>query len=353
MNTEPKSWNNKDAKSYDLSVVIGRFQPFHNGHKCLIDFAEKIANHTLVLVGSSYIARNMKNPFTYEERESMIELCHPNVEIGALVDDLYSNQVWIAQVQTAVYNYLTDLHGTSRGFRVAIVGHHKDESSWYLDAFPDYDYQEVGPVTADGTTLREMLFGSVNPSVILNMPKDVRNYLCGWLNRNGDKEFKRLQEEFRFIRDYKKKWEAAPYAPTFVTTDAVVICNGHILLIKRRVAPGKGLWALPGGFLNQEETIADATIRELVEETRIKVSEATLRASVKGQHVFDAPNRSLRGRTITHASLIVLNNKELPNVRGSDDAERAKWIPISKFYEMTEELYEDHYSIGTYMINRA
>ena len=126
-----------------------------------------------------------------------------------------------------------------------------------------------------------------------------------------------------------------------------------ILLVKRRMAPGKGLWALPGGFLGANERLEDSMLRELEEETRIKVSKDLLRASIKGNHVFDHPARSTRGRTITHAYLIVLNELKNPRVRGSDDAERAKWVPISEFYGMSEEMFEDHYSIGSYMINRA
>ena len=63
-----------------------------------------------------------------------------------------------------------------------------------------------------------------------------------------------LVEEQAYIKRYKDIWADAPYAPTFVTTDAVVIQSGHVLLVKRRTAPGKGLWALPGGFLKEVST---------------------------------------------------------------------------------------------------
>ena len=96
-------------------------------------------------------------------------------------------------------------------------------------------------------------------------------------------------------------------------------------------------------------------IRELIEETRIKIDHRILRANIRNVQVFDAPDRSLRGRTITHAGLIVLNEPKLPQVRGSDDAEKAKWIPISQLYtnDMRMKMYEDHWSIASYMINRV
>jgi bifunctional NMN adenylyltransferase/nudix hydrolase len=82
------------------------------------------------------------------------------------------------------------------------------------------------------------------------------------------------------IEKYKESWKAAPFPPTFVTVDAVVVQSGHVLLVKRKAMPGAGLWALPGGFLNQEETLLDGAIRELKEETKIKVPVPVL----KGKH---------------------------------------------------------------------
>ena len=70
-------------------------------------------------------------------------------------------------------------------------------------------------------------------------------------------------------------------ALALMTVDAVVVQSGHILLVKRGDMPGKGLWALPGGFLNQEETMLDGAIRELKEETKIKVPVPVLKGSIK------------------------------------------------------------------------
>jgi bifunctional NMN adenylyltransferase/nudix hydrolase len=118
------------------------------------------------------------------------------------------------------------------------------------------------------------------------------------------------------------------------------------LLVKRRVAPGKGLWALPGGFLNQNERLEDGVVRELREETKLKLAEGTLRGSIAHFEVFDAPNRSLRGRTITNAFLFALNDKpQLPKVKGADDAEEARWFPLDIVDAMGSVLFEDHKSI--------
>ena len=136
-----------------------------------------------------------------------------------------------------------------------------------------------------------------------------------------------------------------PYPPTFVTTDNVVIRSGHVLLIKRRYNPGKGLWALPGGFLDVSEKIEDGAVRELKEETRINITKKELRKSIVESKVFDHPNRSLRGRTITHAYLYDLGYGQLPEIKANDDASGAHWVPLSEAHRMEEFFFEDHYDI--------
>jgi bifunctional NMN adenylyltransferase/nudix hydrolase len=164
-----------------------------------------------------------------------------------------------------------------------------------------------------------------------------------------------MVEEYLFYKEYHKKWEPAPFVPIFQTTDAVVIQGGHILLIERGHAPGKGLWALPGGFLNPRETIEDCVVRELMEETKIKVPEIVLRKSITYHKVFDHPDRDLRGRTITQAYLIELTGGDgtLPKVKGSDDARKAKWFKLSEIESMGEIIYADHKHIIQTLVARA
>ena len=114
--------------------------------------------------------------------------------------------------------------------------------------------------------------------------------------------------------------------------------------------PGAGLWALPGGFLDQDETLLDGAIRELKEETKIKVPVPVLKGSIKSQKTFDNPRRSLRGRTITTAFFIDLGFSEtMPKVKGADDAEVARWVPFKDINPA--EVFEDHFAIIDYFTN--
>ena len=159
-----------------------------------------------------------------------------------------------------------------------------------------------------------------------------------------------IEETFSYACN-KMTWGLAPYAPTFVTVDAVVTMKGHVLLIRRKQSPGRGLWALPGGFIDQENPLVDNVIRELREETRISVPNNKLKDCITKMITVDDPYRSKRGRTITHAAHINLDKlpdndiQQLPTVRGCDDAEKARWFTFSEVLDFGSTLFEDHAEI--------
>lgn len=347
------------SKRRTLAVVIGRFQIAHVGHHKLFREAADIADHTLVILGSAYRPRTFKNPFTVKERalylrEVFNELGLREPSILEVKDYEHSEEPWLRDVQHVIE--FTKRH--HRCDDVVIVGHHKDESSYYLDNFPQYAAHEVDQEhVLDATYLREDYFSNddadVEPLEFDNLDRvsDAMGQFLIDFKINNNEEFNLIKGELEYNQKYKEMWKDAPFVPIFVTTDAVVLCEGHVLLVKRRTYPGKGLWALPGGFIDPNELLIDSMVRELKEETRIKVDPVDLKNNVRRVHVFDAPKRSTRGRTITHAYLVVLNNVEtLPKVRGSDDAERAKWFSLAELYNMSENMFEDHAGIITYMI---
>ncbi len=338
-------------KQYDTIVYIGRFQPLHYGHLKVMAQAAQLANKVVVLLGSANSARTPKNPFTVEERIGMIWPCTKNGFLGAefifkgLADNLYNDQAWAAEVQRNVQ---------SEG-KVALIGHKKDESSFYLDLFPQWDFipAEVTK-NLDSTSIREEFFEGQDyyekhsrDWIINNVPVSVVEFMDSMCQTNT---YNTLSKEAKMIHDYKKAWSSSPYEPTFVTADAVVVQSGHVLLVKRRAAPGKGLWALPGGFVNQKETVKAAAIRELKEETNIDVPVKVLIGNITKEKLFDNPYRSLRGRTITTAYLIDLPRGPLPKIKGSDDAEEAKWFGLAVAMDMESQMFEDHFQIIKNMI---
>jgi len=328
-------------------VYIGRFQPFHNAHLETIIRASKFAfsENILIIIGSANQPRTIKNPFTSEERRSIIEqeLISRNINnfsIEETYDSIYNDEAWAKRIQSIISKYPKP---------VSIIGCDKDESSFYLKMFPHYKRIHVDliePLNAE--SIRDLYFRlNCNLNFIKSVvPSSTFKFLETFKNTTFYDEILREKE---FIQNYKKQFESLKYPPTFVTADAVVIQSGHILLIKRKSFPGKDLWALPGGFLSpSDKSIQDAMIRELREETKIKVPVPVLVGNIKDSKVFDAINRSSRGRTITHAFHIKLPDGELPKVKGSDDAEKAKWVPLSDISR--ENFFEDHIDIISYFI---
>lgn len=343
---------------YNSAVFIGRFQPFHLGHKNVVKASLEIADRLIIIVGSINQSPDIKNPFSYEERRQMIlGSLDPQdisrISIHGVEDRRYNDSRWLAEIQAVVERQQLEFPTTT-----AIVGYEKDESSWYLNKFPQWDYQEIQPIydtLIDATEIRRLwLIGNT-----MYTKGVVTDNVYDFLQRRSLSEFgSRLQNEYRVITAANKQWAAAPYPPHFVTTDAVVIQSGHILMVTRRAAPGAGLLALPGGYLDVKQTLIDSMIRELQEETGIKVPEKVLRAKITGTHVFDSPSRSMRGRIITHAYLIMLEEGPLPKLKvpkgehGSDEVAKAQWIPLNKIDQRREDLFEDHPDIIAYFTGK-
>ncbi|MBB5864762.1 bifunctional nicotinamide-nucleotide adenylyltransferase/Nudix hydroxylase [Xanthomonas sp. 3058] len=350
------------APQYDYLVFIGRFEPFHNGHAAVARHALGKANKLIVLIGSADTPRTIRNPWTVAERAVMIESALPGegerLILRPLRDHLYNESLWIAEVQRQVAEAVQADGGTLDA-RIGLIGMDKDASSYYLREFPQWPLEDVQhTATLSATELRRYLFeageiGFHGGLLMLrgNVPAPVYDMLEAF--RRNSPSYAQLVAEYRFIEQYRAAWKDAPYAPTFVTTDAVVVHSGHVLLVRRRAEPGKGLWALPGGFVGQDEGLLDGCLRELREETRLKVPVPVLKGSLRGRQVFDHPERSLRGRTITHAFHFEFPAGELPAVRGGDDADKARWIPIAEVMAMGPRLYEDHLHILEFFLGRG
>jgi len=126
------------------------------------------------------------------------------------------------------------------------------------------------------------------------------------------------------------------YPRPAVTADCVVMTNEplpKVLLIQRGADPFKGAWAFPGGFMNMDETTEQCAIRELKEETGLKV------ATIHQIGAYSKVDRDPRGRTITVAYLAIIDAPV--EVKGQDDAAKAAWFPIADL----PHLAFDHFDI--------
>lgn len=401
---------------HKLAVIIGRMQFLHNGHIHLFNEAAKKADQILVLVGSSDKAPSPSNPFNYKQREEIVygalleagitSALKGRVNVLPLPDDYLEDQ-WIANVINAVQTHaesqLGDTGELIEDSDVVLVGHEKDESSYYLRMFPQWAfYNAPNDRGLNATDFRKELFAREDPvdeTFVLRLMRFLNNqgfkdseafgqdvhfllkdkypelgkHFLPWqehdlrpldmthLKLNSPKAMHPFLEEYIRSEEYqnmmaehsqyaneKLLWGMSPYPVTFVTTDAVVTHRSSILMIRRKNHPGKGLWALPGGFLGEKQWIRDSIIRELREETRIAVANEDLLRIMQPIKVFDNPGRSLRGRVITHAARFNLDHLGLtkrPKVRADDDAEAVRWFSFGEILKADKSLFEDHAEI--------
>lgn len=357
-------------------VYIGRFQMAHVGHEAVIKHAASKADRLVLLVGSSDLARDPKNPFTFSERKSVLEAMAQRivseqwsqgrsvkVDILPIHDYTYNNTKWLKEVQNQVLS-------VTKSTDITLAGCRKDgdSSTFYLDFFPQWKQDFInevagsdvipsnnGTIKSDvaisSTKLRNQYFST--KQVPDNLPQETAEFLEKFKTRSSD-ILDNLVNEHNFVVRYKAEMnEKLPYNNIpFLTGDSLVVCAGHVLLVKRRTYPGKGLWALPGGFFDAwtDQTQTDTALRELKEETKIQVPFKTLKGSIVKVDEFGDFERSLRWRLITKCVYIKLDGSTLPKVKGSDDAEKAFWVPLSEITKNRHMFFEDHYSIIDTMI---
>lgn len=335
-------------KKHDVSVYIGRFQIFHNGQLALLRRALEAAPQCIVVLGSAYQARTPKNPFTWQERAEMIRLALPEVDRDRVrflpVRDYYDQERWVSAIKHGV----AELVGEKAEVSFVLVGHFKDATSEYLKNFPGWTLDAAeSQGRIDASALRDAYFGNAGAALepalsalVSQAPASTVAFLRTWA---ALPYFRELAQEWESLRQEKAKWVGSPYAPVFVTVDAVVKCGNRVLLIQRGRSPGKGLFAVPGGFIEQRETVYQSALRELEEETQMRLLEGDMKNALKAVHVFDHPDRSLRGRVITHAHFFDLGSRHLPEVQAADDAAAAEWIPIENLAAMEDRFHDDHF----------
>lgn len=341
------------AYDFDCLVFIGRFQPPHLGHLAVIHDALKRARQVIVLIGSAWQARSLRNPWRFEERRDMLRSCFDDVdnqrlEIEPLLDALYNDDVWVSDVQRKVRD-LASHPAQGKLPRIGLIGANRGQSSYYLSLFPQWESVSVPPIEGiSASQIRERLFHSrssgadyLSTGAAHDLPPSIHRGLEVFQHCQA---FQQLLEEQHLLEQYRNAWSQAPYPPIFITVNAVVVQSGHVLLVTRNAAPGKGLLALPGGFINPHERLMDACLRELRERIRLKVPEPVLKGSLREQRLFDNPHRSWRGRTLAEAFYFALRpEQQLPRLKTPKGGDHARWVALADLEP--ETLFEDHFFI--------
>lgn len=321
-----------NQKTYDVGIVMGRFSPLHSGHRELIRQAKKQCTTLIIFVGSANQARSVKNPWTFQERKNTLNqfINHESlrgkfedgyaVQIVPLNDYKYSDSQWRNDVRQYLYQF--------QGGSICLFGHFKpDQNNDYLNWFPEFDYQDIDSgILLNATGIRANLMYTRDKSI----PEEV-------------------QEDYEYFKAEEYRFGNYPFPETlnFNCADAILECAGQIILIQRKHAPGRNTWALPGGFKNRNETFLDCAIRELHEETGVKVPEKVLRGSIVGTKLFDSPTRGNgipRNTLVVHMRIKPEPDGSMPKIKPADDALNAKWCTIQAALNELA-LFDDHAGI--------
>ena len=316
------------------AFVRGRFAPVTTAALDRLREALARFDRVIVLLASSELAPSCRLPWTGPERADMLAKAlgddASRVDIRLAADHPYSSD----DLRDATKAHILGALATSRSGDM-----YAGSSGLSLPGEAD-----TPELIADLFEGRDDALGAAVPEVIF----------AALLAFRDGPAYAQLLKEYRYIADYKASWAKAPWPVNMVTVDAVIVCTppggeDHVLLVKRGGVNGYGQWAAPGGFLELDERLIDAAFRELREETGLVLSDDEARGALVDTAVLDDPDRAARGRIITHAFHFHLH-RELPEVAGADDAQEARWVPVSQLAAMHGTFFEDHvYVIGRFV----
>lgn len=281
-----------------FGVYIGRFQPPHTAHLRVMEEALGQVGTLIVVIGSAQAPRTLKNPWTAGEREGLLGavLRESGVDpmrmrFAAVPDHPYDEDRWLAGVRAGVAAH------TGADGDVALIGHLKDDSSYYLRSFPDWPFLPtavVSPLSA--TDVRRAYFAGELESVAGMVPPAVHAWLEAF---RQTPDFAELEADAAWLRAAQA--EAGTWPPLRVEALAVVRDRaGRVLLTRRDERPGLGLLTLPGAEMLPNETLAGAARRAAGGVLGVTPDDPALTLSPTPARVYDAPGRSSRGRVIAH-----------------------------------------------------
>lgn len=297
------------AKTYDVGVIVGRFQVplLHKAHQDLFDYVVSRHKRVHVILGVSPLITTHRNPLPFEARRQMIESLYHNVRCYPL-QDVESDSKWVQNLDSLIGNIETTssvvLYGSRDSFVDTYVEHKGKYDSSYLE--PD-EYIN----TYSGTTVRDDVSKNIENT------SDFRSGII-WAN-------------------YHK------YPTVYTVVDAIILNSDRtkILLCKKNLYDDK--YRFVGGFSDVEsKTFEQDAIREIKEETQLD----TIHLAYAGNLKID-DWRYHNQRDCLHTMLFVAVTAGDP-VPG-DDIVSVKWFDLSDFVANYETiLVKSHSDIFKY-----
>ena len=173
------SFNAYANKKYDYTIYIGRFQPIHNGHIKVIDEAMLVSDKIIIICGSIDKFNTEKNPLSFDQRKMLIE---------SVIESKYSGRYHIIGVKDmpkesdwnkGILSQVNNISGNSKN--IAIIGHFKDDSSYYLKNFPMWGLVTVdNHMNINATDIRKAITKGNMEAVKDLLPSNVLDYMINY-----------------------------------------------------------------------------------------------------------------------------------------------------------------------------
>lgn len=296
---------------FDYVVYIGRFQPFHQGHLASIKYGFSIAKKIIIVLGGYKLAPSLTDPWTTKERKNMIMRSVERKELNRLCfvevrDRLYNEELWKENV---IQEVALIAKSTSK---IAVIGHMKDASSYYLNIFPQWPFLETGNFyNLNSTHFRDQYFLNLHP-LYHGIPDAVQKILKTFRKK---KLFKQLCEEKKFIQSNN--------APNTINPLICLRVGNYLCLEHRKHFPGKNQYSLPN--LNDVQ-LNQIYSRHLISTQNFYKQKYDGHTTGKQVLFYNIPFTSFFDLSI-------------------DLKKQHEWILLDDFYLMEEKIYADHCQI--------
>ncbi|WGL60243.1 adenylyltransferase/cytidyltransferase family protein [Pigmentibacter sp. JX0631] len=325
-----------EKKVYEFSVYIGRFQPFHLGHLQSIKFALKYSKKLIIILGGAYSSPSPRGPWNITQRIEMIRSCLTTLEkkkvfFVGIRDRLYCEEKWIQNVQGEVFKI------TNSESNIAIIGHQKDSSSYYLKIFPQWKFLETGNFKQiNATDIRKIYFLKKDlPRIKELVPKSILNYLTKY-SKSDDYNF--LKNKFKYIEKNKDSFFNEN------VTNVLIFCNQYILLLKSKETLKEGLYSLPEAN-NFNKDFESNALEYLQYEVRINIDKEYFSKSYVSSEFFNYSDRFPLGKQISKTYLFILKSDNLPVISKARNSSEVIWILLDDLSFLENKMYSDHYQI--------
>lgn len=328
-----------------LGLVIGRFQPLHNGHISLINKALEENDKVLVLIGSSNKLPDFKNPFSTEQRVEFLAGSFGDEEniIVNSIKDYDSDDEWVQEVTARALSIQED------PTQIMFYCNPKDEE-WYRRNFL-FPVATLNEVDISATGIRESWYETGQGFDFVCVPAHVNSIM------DELPDFDRLQWEYTTTtRNLQEKTHRHPFNnPMEPVSFAVIVQDGKVLVGKRVGPRGAGQFGLPGGFVENTETTLDAAMRETKEELGIDLK--ALITQGKAVCMAQAVSENLRdlgARTLGVNYLFVVKPDVTLDIHlDIFETSETQWVPMMDICEDKYLLFFNHNQVVRQLLSKV